>query len=211
MKYFEDLGASNSEPIYTKVWGNIVSETSTTTQEVESAFGEPAVRTFKNTNKEWIITGTAKVPYDFGDESVLTIAELTKASQDREVYLADIKKKAEEYKTGEFSETVSVRVGCSLDGTWEYDSTRCEYNIVSAEMNLKYNKGIPDYGNVEIIFKTHEWGGTYFGWGTATYKYIGEFKNNSITGKGKLFTYNEFNDKILVEKGGILWISLMVL
>ena len=110
----------------------------------------------------------------------------------------DSAKKAEEYKTGEFSETVSVRVGCSLDGTWEYDSTRCEYNMVSAEMNLKYNKGIPDYGNVEIIFKTHEWGGTYFGWGTATYKYIGEFKNNSITGKGNYLHIMNLIQMILV-------------
>ena len=70
IKYFEGLGASNSNPVYTKVWGNIISETSTTTQEVESAFGEPAVRTYKNTNKEWVITGTAKVPFDFGDEKI---------------------------------------------------------------------------------------------------------------------------------------------
>jgi len=105
MKYFEDLGATNAEPIYTKVWGNIVSETSTTTQEVESAFGEPAVRTFKNTNKEWVITGTAKVPYDFGDENVLTVDELTKAFQDRQVYLADVKKRADEYKAGKAAST----------------------------------------------------------------------------------------------------------
>ena len=98
IKYFEDLGATSANPIYTRVWGNIISETSTTTQEVESAFGEPAVRTYKNTNKEWVITGTAKVPYDFGDENILTAEELTKASQNRQVYLADVKKRADEYK-----------------------------------------------------------------------------------------------------------------
>ena len=98
MKYFEDLGATNAEPVYTKVWGKIVSETSTTTQEVESAFGEAAVRTYKSTNKEWVITGTAKVPYDFGDENVLTAEELTKASQDRQTYLAEVKQRADEYK-----------------------------------------------------------------------------------------------------------------
>ena len=98
IKYFDGLGASGSEPVYTRVWGKIISETKTTTQEVESAFGEAAVRTYKNTNKEWIITGTAKVPYDFGDENILTAEELTKAAQNREVYLADVKKRAEEYK-----------------------------------------------------------------------------------------------------------------
>jgi len=98
MKYFEGLGASNSNPIYTKVWGKIISTTITRTSEVESAFGEAAVRTYSNSNKEWIITGTAKVPYDFGDENILTAEELTKAAQNREVYLAEVKKRAEDYK-----------------------------------------------------------------------------------------------------------------
>jgi hypothetical protein len=98
MKYFEGLGATNSEPVYTKVWGRIISETVTTTREVESAFGEAAVTTYKNSNKEWVITGTAKVPYDFGDESILTAEELTKAAQNREVHLADVKKRNDEYK-----------------------------------------------------------------------------------------------------------------
>ena len=98
IKYFEDLGVTNAEPIYTKVWGDIISETKTSTREVESAFGEAAVTTYRNSNKEWVITGTAKVPYDFGDENILTAEELTKAAQDREVYLADVKKRADEYK-----------------------------------------------------------------------------------------------------------------
>lgn len=107
IEYFENLGASNAEPVYTKVWGNIISETSTTTQEVESAFGEPAVRTYRNTNKEWVITGTAKVPYDFGDENILTADELMKASQNRQVYLADVKKRADEYKMNKAAGTTT--------------------------------------------------------------------------------------------------------
>jgi hypothetical protein len=108
IKYFEGLGATNAEPIYTKVWGDIVSETTTTTQEVESAFGEAAVRTYRNTSKEWVITGTAKVPYDFGDESILTADELQKASADRQVYLADIKKRADEYKASRAAGTTTT-------------------------------------------------------------------------------------------------------
>ena len=108
IEYFEGLGASNSNPIYTKVWGNIISETSTTTREVESAFGEAAVTTYKNTNKEWVITGTAKVPFDFGDENILTADELTKAMQNRQVYLADVKKRADEYKMNRAAGTTSA-------------------------------------------------------------------------------------------------------
>jgi hypothetical protein len=98
MNYFENLQVSNAEPIYTKVWGQIVSETTTVQTEVESAFGEPAVRSYTNTHKDWVITGTAKVPYDFGDSEVLTMEDLQKASQERQVYLATVKQRAEEYK-----------------------------------------------------------------------------------------------------------------
>ena len=117
IKYFEDLGATNANPIYTKVWGDILSETTTTTQEIESAFGEPAVRTYNNTNKDWVITGTAKVPYDFGDENILTADELTKASQNRQVYLADVKKRAEEYKASKAASTPAPTTGVTATKT----------------------------------------------------------------------------------------------
>lgn len=97
MKYFEELGVSNSEPVYTKVWGKINYQTVKIEKSQESAFGDSAVTTFERRNKEWIITGTAKVPYDFGEDGVMTADELTKALQDREVHWADIKKQNDEY------------------------------------------------------------------------------------------------------------------
>ena len=121
IEYFEGLDASGSNPIYTKVWGNIISETSTTTQEVESAFGEPAVRTYRNTNKEWVITGTAKVPYDFGDENILTADELTKAMQNRQVYLADVKKRADEYKASRAAGTTSTPAATTATKTADFN------------------------------------------------------------------------------------------
>lgn len=96
--HFESLNVSNADPVFTKVWGKINCETIVTTKEEESAFGEAAVKTYEKKTKEWVIIGTSTSPYDFGDESVLTVDEVKKASQDREVYLADIKKRAEEYK-----------------------------------------------------------------------------------------------------------------
>ena len=98
MSYFENLGATGAEPVYTKVWGRINCLTKTTTVTEESAFGEDAVRTFERKTREWVITGTAKEPFEFGDEKILTAEELTKALQDRQVKLADIKKRADEYK-----------------------------------------------------------------------------------------------------------------
>ena len=97
IEYFEQLEATPSNPIYTKVWGKIDCLTISKVIEEESAFGEPSVRTTERKVKDWTITGTAKVHYDFGDETVLTQAELVKASQDREVMLAEIKKRRDEY------------------------------------------------------------------------------------------------------------------
>lgn len=107
-KHFEDMEASAAEPVFTKVWGRISCLTKTTTVEEETAFGEAAVRTYEKKVKEWEITGTPKViPYDFGGDDI-TAEELTKAMQDREIKLAEIKKRNEEYKSQKSSEKVNT-------------------------------------------------------------------------------------------------------
>ena len=105
MKYFEDLGASNAEPIYTKIWGKIMCMTSISEVKEDSAFGESSVRTYERKEKEWTITGTAKVTYDFGDEKVLTADELKKAMQNRETMLAEIKARSDEYRASQAATT----------------------------------------------------------------------------------------------------------
>ena len=104
MEYFESLDASQSNPVFTKLWGKIKSANIPNEVKEDSAFGEAVVRTFTKKVKEWIITGSAKEPYDFGDETVLTTDELTKAMQDRELLLADTKKRNEEYKNNKSTE-----------------------------------------------------------------------------------------------------------
>lgn len=98
IKYFESLGATPAEPVYTKIWGRVICSTIMIPHEEESAFGEAIVTNSTRTTKEWVITGAAKMPYDFDTEGVLTREELTKVMQDREVHLADIKKKSDEYR-----------------------------------------------------------------------------------------------------------------
>lgn len=98
MEYFEDLNASGSEPVFIKVWGKINHTTTHIEKKEESAFGEAAVNVYERKVKEWVLTGAAREAYDYGDESVLTPAEVQKALQDREVLLADTKKKSDEYK-----------------------------------------------------------------------------------------------------------------
>lgn len=107
MRHFEDLGVTGAEPIYTKVWGRINCGTIANEVKEESAFGESSVRTYERKIKEWIITGTAKIPYEFGDEKVLTADEVTKAIQNREIMLAETKKRSEEYRANKGSEVAA--------------------------------------------------------------------------------------------------------
>ena len=98
INYFESLGATQQEPVFTCVWGRQVSETIVRQITTESAFGEDEVREVKNTRRDFVITGAAKDPYVWEDEGSITAAELNEAIQKREVDLAAMKKRQDEYK-----------------------------------------------------------------------------------------------------------------
>jgi len=101
IKYFESLDASPKNLVFTKVWGKINSGTIVDRREEESAFGEPAIKEYSKTIREWVITGTSKpdAVYEIGDEqNGITEEEIKKAMADREVYLAGVKKRADEYQ-----------------------------------------------------------------------------------------------------------------
>ena len=98
MNYFEGLGATQKEPVFTCVWGRQVSETIVRQIVTESAFGEDEIREVKNSRRDFVITGAAKEPYVWDDESSITAAELNEAIQKREVDLAAMKKRQDEYK-----------------------------------------------------------------------------------------------------------------
>lgn len=89
---------TGSEPIYTKVWGEIRNLVIKTTKTEESAWGEPVITTYENKRREYVLKGMAKVPYDFGEENVMTAEELQTAIQNREVMWAELKKRNDEYK-----------------------------------------------------------------------------------------------------------------
>lgn len=95
--YFESLEASSSHPVFTRVKGKITSMTVKHTIEEDSAFGAASVKTVSRTTKEWEITWAKPVEYEFGESDTITVEELQKAIQDREVKLADIKKRRDEY------------------------------------------------------------------------------------------------------------------
>ena len=98
INYFEGLEASNTNPTFTKVWGRQVSETIVRTITEESAFGDASVREVKSSRKDWVITGAKAEPYDWDDESTLTAAEVNEAIKARELTLAAMRARQDEYK-----------------------------------------------------------------------------------------------------------------
>ena len=98
MNYFLSLEASTKNPVITQVWGEQVSETTIRKIVTESAFGPDDVREVSSTRKDFVITGASREPGVWDDESWITAAEFNKAMNDREIYLATIKKRADEYK-----------------------------------------------------------------------------------------------------------------
>lgn len=108
MNYFESADISSSNPMFIKVWGKVLNRAIKVTNVEEVAFGEAAVTSREKKIKEWVITSVAKEAYDYGDESILTVDDVTKAMQDREVHLADIKRQQEEYKASKTASAVPV-------------------------------------------------------------------------------------------------------
>ena len=98
IKYFKGLEPSSSKPVFTKVWGNIVSKEFINSTETESAFGEKLVEERRSTRKEYMITGAQGDIYEWDSEDTLLASELKEAMSQRELHLAEIKKKQEEYK-----------------------------------------------------------------------------------------------------------------
>lgn len=104
MDYFEGLGVSSSNPVFTKVHGTVVNNRQVIQTEEKTAFGAPIITTNYKTTRDWIITSVIETPYDFGAEEVLTSEELTKKMQEREIHLATVKKDAEEYAANKKSD-----------------------------------------------------------------------------------------------------------
>jgi len=94
IEYFEGLGVSSANPIYTQVWGSIKNTTVKVAKEVENAWGEPMVEYSDRTRREWVIEGSKPQLYDFTDEDR---TELQKKIADRNVHLEEVKSAAIEY------------------------------------------------------------------------------------------------------------------
>lgn len=108
ISYFESLGISQSEPVFTKLRGQIISEVIKRTVTEESAFGAPSVREFSSTRKDYVVNWAASEPYAWDDESTITAAEMKTAMENRATYLATIKARQDEYKASKNAATAAA-------------------------------------------------------------------------------------------------------
>ncbi len=106
--YFENLEPSTSKPVFTTVWGNIVSQEIVKKIETENAFGETLIEERSSSKREYVINGASTVPYEWDSEETITANELKEAMSNREIHLAEIKKNAEEYAKQKEAGTPSV-------------------------------------------------------------------------------------------------------
>jgi len=111
INYFEGLGASQNEPVFTRLQGRLISEVVVRRVTEEGAWGEPIIKEYSSTRKDYVITWAAAEPYAWEDESGITAAELKKAMADREVYLAGVKSRQDEYKASRGQATAAPATG----------------------------------------------------------------------------------------------------
>ena len=111
MDYFEGLEASPKTPVFTKVQGRQVSQTVTNEKVEESGWGESNVQTSTSTRRDWVITGSNTEPYEWDSDETITAKELTEAMANREVYLAGIKQRQDEYKASKAAPAAAPATG----------------------------------------------------------------------------------------------------
>ena len=111
MDYFEGLDASPKAPVFTKVWGRQISQTVTNTTAEESGWGEANVQTSQFTRRDWVITGSNPDPYEWDSDETITAKELTEAMAQREIYLATIKQRQDEYKASKAAPAAATAGG----------------------------------------------------------------------------------------------------
>ena len=118
--YFESLEASDSSPVFTRVWGKQISQTIVKTYTVESAFGGPEVREVPSTRKEFVITGANPSTYEWDEEGSITAQELKNLLAERETYVATIKKRQDEYKASKQNSVPAVAPKATTPATQDF-------------------------------------------------------------------------------------------
>ena len=117
--YFRKLEVSSREPLFTKLWGEQVSQTVSREIREESAFGEASVRIQNSSVKKYVITGMSPDGYPWGDaDEGISVDEIKSKLADRELYLASMKKRQAEYQN---SRNAAAKPMAAKSSNGDYD------------------------------------------------------------------------------------------
>lgn len=98
MDYFEGLELSEKNPLFTEVRGVQVSQTVVKQVEEEGAFGDTYVKETKSSYREFLVKWVSKIPYEWDAEETMLASELVEGIAQREVALAEMKKRNDEWQ-----------------------------------------------------------------------------------------------------------------
>lgn len=120
INYFESLEASEKNPYFTKVWGRQISTTIVHKTVMENAFGEDEVQETRRSRKDFVITGASKEPYVWDDENSITAQEYNKAMSDRELALAALKQRNDEYQASRQNTSPAASAPVANKGSFDF-------------------------------------------------------------------------------------------
>lgn len=119
MDYFESLEATPKNPIFTRVKGMQVSRTVIKKVEETSAWGEVSVKTVKNSSKDFVINWAQQEPYEWDDDSTILAEELNEAMANRNIYLAEVKQRQDEWQASR-NNAIKATFGTPTTGTYNF-------------------------------------------------------------------------------------------
>ena len=116
MNHFDNFEASEKSPVFVCVNGHQVSKTVTTVRQSESVgWGETFAQEVVSSQREFVVAGVSE-PYEWDSEDSITVQEYKKALQDRELVVADIKRRQEEYNATRAQNSVTAVPAAGIAG-----------------------------------------------------------------------------------------------
>lgn len=120
LDYFEGLDASQKNPIFTRIKGQQISKTVVKRIEEENAFGEPSVKEVRNSQRDFVITWAQPALYEWDSEDTILATELSELISNREVYLAEVKKRQDEYQASKGNAIGSSATSAPAKGEYKF-------------------------------------------------------------------------------------------
>lgn len=120
MDIMESFDASSRNPVFTRVWGQQISQTQIKRSVEESAFGDDDIKEIQTSYRDFVITGMAKENYEWDSEETITAQEMAEAVQQREITLAELKQRQEEYQNSKNNAPTGITKATSNNAGYDF-------------------------------------------------------------------------------------------